>query len=470
MSQKRITRWAFVIVIVSFLTSTCVSLWSLHMMSMRNQEELSKMLTAQIYDVIANELSDAITVSRTMAGDVFVVDTLKREAEEGSADTLKNYLNGIQSNLNHEAAFIVSDASGKYYTIDGVTKVIDPGKNSYDRWYTTFLDSGQEYDLDVDNDELAQGEWTVFVNCRMKDSQGSLLGVCGVGVRMAIAKQKLERLEKEYNVSICLIDENRLVQIDLDEDNIENLYLDGLTLPSPGSQQYVYQRLEEDRIAVTKYVDNLDWYLVVESDGSNERGQFLNVIMLNIVVFLVLAGALVLAMHIIAKRTRTLTDASMKDASTGLYNRRAFEEEKERRSRKALEADFVYMIADLNGLKAANDTMGHEAGDELIKGAADLLKLYFQPYGNVYRIGGDEFAAIMNISEGQLEEVTQNFEMAMNTWEGTMNKEMSISCGYASAKEYPSESFTGLSHIADERMYAAKELYYRTSGKDRRKR
>ena len=469
MNQKHVTTWALPIVIVSFLTSTCVSLWSLHTMSLRNQEELSKILTAQIYDVIASELSDAITVSRTMASDVFVADTLKHEAEEGAAATLKNYLSGIQSNLNHEAAFIVSDASGKYYTVDGVTKVIDPQTNSYDRWYTAFLESGEEYDLDVDNDELAQGEWTVFVNCRMKDDQGSLLGVCGVGVRMALAKQKLEQLEKTYHVSICLIDEKRLVQIDLDENNIEKLYLEGLSLPSPGSQEYLYQRLGKDQIAVTKYIDSLDWYLVVESDGSQERGQFVNVIFLNVAVFLVLGGLLALAMHTIAKRTRTLADASLKDSSTGLLNRRAFEEEKERRSRKAPEADFVYMIADLNGLKTANDTMGHEAGDELIKGAADLLKLYFGPYGRVYRIGGDEFAAIMRISEAQLEEVQENFDMAMQTWEGTLNKELSISCGYASAKEYPSESFAGLSHIADERMYAAKEHYYLTSGKDRRR-
>ena len=469
MNQKRITAWAFVIIVISFLTSTLVSLWSLHMMSLRNQEERSKILTAQIYDVIANELSDAITVSRTMASDMFVLETLNHEENEEAANVLRNYLNGIQSKLNHEAAFIVSDASRKYYTIEGVHKTIDPERNTYDRWYTTFLESGREYNLDVDNDELAHGEWTVFVNCRMKDTHGEFLGVCGVGVRMNSATQKLEALEKEYGVSICLIDKNRLVQVDLDEKNIENLYLDGLTLAAPGSKAYVYQRLGKDRSAVTKYVDNLDWYLVVENDGRNERGQFVNVIMLNIGVFLVLGGILFLAMNMIAKRTSSLSNASLKDASTGLFNRRAFEEEKAARAGKAPESDFVYMIADLNGLKASNDTLGHEAGDELIKGAADVLRANFEPYGRVYRIGGDEFAVIMNISLEKLKEVQRKFEADMNAWSGTLNKELSISCGYASAKEHPSETFNGLSHLADESMYAAKEAYYLTSGKDRRK-
>ena len=167
MNQKRITAWAFVIIVISFLTSTLVSLWSLHMMSLRNQEERSKILTAQIYDVIANELSDAITVSRTMASDMFVLETLNHEENEEAANVLRNYLNGIQSKLNHEAAFIVSDASRKYYTIEGVHKTIDPERNTYDRWYTTFLESGREYNLDVDNDELAHGEWTVF--CKLQD-------------------------------------------------------------------------------------------------------------------------------------------------------------------------------------------------------------------------------------------------------------------------------------------------------------
>lgn len=50
---------------------------------------------------------------------------------------------------------------------------------------------------------------------------------------------------------------------------------------------------------------------------------------------------------------------------------------------------------DLNGLKHINDHFGHSAGDELIIGAARCIERAFAGYGECYRIGGDEFCAIL---------------------------------------------------------------------------
>ena len=50
--SKRTTKLAIVIVILSFVLSTFVSLWSLHLMAQRNVQELSKSLAARIYDAI----------------------------------------------------------------------------------------------------------------------------------------------------------------------------------------------------------------------------------------------------------------------------------------------------------------------------------------------------------------------------------------------------------------------------------
>jgi len=46
------------------------------------------------------------------------------------------------------------------------------------------------------------------------------------------------------------------------------------------------------------------------------------------------------------------------------------------------------MIADLNGLKEVNDTLGHQAGDALIRRAAEVLKASLEPGQTVARIGG----------------------------------------------------------------------------------
>ena len=51
--------------------------------------------------------------------------------------------------------------------------------------------------------------------------------------------------------------------------------------------------------------------------------------------------------------------------------------------------NFVVFLIDINGLKVVNDTLGHEAGDELICGAAACITSTFKDKGNTYRIGGD---------------------------------------------------------------------------------
>lgn len=72
--------------------------------------------------------------------------------------------------------------------------------------------------------------------------------------------------------------------------------------------------------------------------------------------------------------------------------------------------DFTVFVVDVNGLKAINDNYGHDYGNKLIMAATKILTGVFG-YENVYRIGGDEFAAIMkNISSEVCGELKQEFE------------------------------------------------------------
>jgi diguanylate cyclase (GGDEF)-like protein len=85
---------------------------------------------------------------------------------------------------------------------------------------------------------------------------------------------------------------------------------------------------------------------------------------------------------------------SLTDELTGLYNRRGFlllaEQEWKVACRAGVSAVLVYV--DLDGLKTANDTYGHEIGDGLLRDAARVLKGTFRDADVVARLGGDEFA------------------------------------------------------------------------------
>lgn len=84
----------------------------------------------------------------------------------------------------------------------------------------------------------------------------------------------------------------------------------------------------------------------------------------------------------------------MHDTLTGVYNRAYFEEEM-RRMDVDRQGPISMIICDVDGLKLINDAWGHDAGDELLRGAAGVIAGAFRKTDCVARIGGDEFAVIL---------------------------------------------------------------------------
>ena len=156
------------------------------------------------------------------------------------------------------------------------------------------------------------------------------------------------------------------------------------------------------------------------------------------------------------------------DQMTGLKNRRSYAEALENIA-QFLPADICVITADVNGLKQTNDTLGHDAGDELICGAADCLNKCFMNYGDIFRIGGDEFIALLNIPEEELAKALDKLNDELEDWCGDLVNILSVSVGCAHRREFPEADITELARISDERMYEQKNEYYRLRGIDRRK-
>lgn len=90
-------------------------------------------------------------------------------------------------------------------------------------------------------------------------------------------------------------------------------------------------------------------------------------------------------------------EKSRRDDLTGIRNKNAygeFEADFDQQIRKGECREFAIALCDLNGLKQVNDTLGHKAGDEYIKEASKLMCETFR-HSPVFRIGGDEFVAIL---------------------------------------------------------------------------
>ena len=148
------------------------------------------------------------------------------------------------------------------------------------------------------------------------------------------------------------------------------------------------------------------------------------------------------------------------DAMTGLYNRAFFEENIVKLEHQRKDPVSV-IILDLNYLKHANDTHGHQAGDKLIRRTAEVIKAAFGDEQVAARIGGDEFAAVLSDAD---EAAAAEYIKQIQTLIGLNNKyyrepELSISIGAATSA--PGVSLEKIIGMADDAMYANKSKHHR---------
>jgi diguanylate cyclase (GGDEF)-like protein len=157
------------------------------------------------------------------------------------------------------------------------------------------------------------------------------------------------------------------------------------------------------------------------------------------------------------------------DNMTNVNNRRTFDEYMDSNEDKEVPDDLVFFSFDLNNLKETNDSLGHEAGDELIRAAAKCMKDVLGSYGSIYRTGGDEFAAIITVPGSERAALIGKLRDKFEEWKGNASPVLSISMGYMTAGEKPGATLHDMRREAEKRMYAQKSDYYMKEGNDRRR-
>ncbi|MGC8855128.1 MAG: GGDEF domain-containing protein, partial [Halothiobacillaceae bacterium] len=91
---------------------------------------------------------------------------------------------------------------------------------------------------------------------------------------------------------------------------------------------------------------------------------------------------------------RLWTEAHI-DALTGIYNRRAFDEDWSRLQQETNDSPLALLLLDCDFFKSINDTYGHETGDRVLQDIARLVSEELRRDDRLYRLGGDEFLAIL---------------------------------------------------------------------------
>lgn len=171
------------------------------------------------------------------------------------------------------------------------------------------------------------------------------------------------------------------------------------------------------------------------------------------IIALLIVGYLTAALvHTIHLSNRTLLKMASRDALTGLFNRRAFDDlsspihEMARRAQRP----YCVVVIDMDGLKVINDTQGHAAGDRAILDLAKRLQACKRSSDLLARYGGDEFVMLLPDTDA-----VGGKKMMERVINARWHNPQSISIGVASYPEQ-GESFEELVGHADSAMYLSK--------------
>ncbi len=159
----------------------------------------------------------------------------------------------------------------------------------------------------------------------------------------------------------------------------------------------------------------------------------------------------------LAHAYRAVDGKAHRDALTGVGNRLAWDEAVALADERSAEPVSV-IIADLDGLKRANDERGHEVGDALIRAAADTIRGEVRESDLVARLGGDEFGVLLTGASRERCRVTaRRIARAVAEHPPVGGVPLAVSIGWAGTPEVA--TVTEAERVADRQMYSEKQTH-----------
>lgn len=272
-----------VILIIGFVLTAVLSYRANYRMSLENMENVTSLSAEGIYYQVTTRFAQPVNVAQTMAHDSLLVEHLSAEQEhlddEAYIETTKQYLTAYRNKYGFDSVFLVSGISDRYYNFEGIDRVMTE-ENPENTWYYTLMNSELDYALNVDNDEVAgaDNQITVFVNCKVRGQDGTVLGIVGVGIRIDHLKELLGSYEEKYNLETSLVSKDGTVELSTSYSGYENVdWFETNGFQSIREQLLAWNddaanrelwvssslRPQESCFVVTRYIPELSWNLIV---------------------------------------------------------------------------------------------------------------------------------------------------------------------------------------------------------------
>lgn len=432
-------------------------------------EDTISLADNDISNHIENSMNKPVMASKTMANDEFLKTWLSDEPGNTGNDEymgqIFNYLKTYQVKYDYTTVFCVSAQTGNYYYQDGLNKTVSKN-DEHDIWYYNFIDSGQEYDLEVDTNEANNNNITVFVNFRVEDDNGNLLGIIGVGLQASFIEETIRSYENDYDLSVYIVNVggadnsfNSGTDIFVSEDMLPEYTGIKEKIKMSKSQESKIQWFTSDgerKCLITKYDDTLRWYLIYEMETNSISSTFQNRIKSNVFLMVISLASCILVTTIVFRNcNKRIIEIENTDELTGLSNRRLFSLQYLEFIKKNRDMEMTFFMLDIDYFKEINDKYGHMYGNEVLMMVSDKLRNSIKPYGIAARWGGDEFIGVLSLGTCETRKIMNKYMESIKNEEIFGSHKVTVSVGIIEINK--EHSLEQVIKKADKAMYNSKQ-------------
>lgn len=424
-----------------------------------------------IYSEIQKDLIRPTQIASMMARDTFLRDWVLNG--EQSAEPITRYLREIQAHYGAFTSFFVSEKTLTYYQAKGILKKVSE-KESRDVWYFRVRNMAEPYEINVDPDMANGDRLTFFINFKVFDYQEQFIGAAGVGLTVDAVVKLVDDYQRRYDRNIYFTDRSgRLVLTSAQGGPLKSRRgqllneIPGLepllaVLPRPTSGRFNYVQNDHRHFVNVRYIPELDWYLFVDTQEESALASIRNSLYFNLLIC-TLISALVLGLVFVATRRyqQHIAALATTDTLTGLPNRRGFDllAGQALHEAKREQSPLSALLIDLDHFKQLNDTHGHLAGDQVLRGFAQALQSNLRQSDIICRWGGEEFILLLkntgsSTAHQLAEKIRQQTEQQTFVFNG-INLHISASIGITEL--HRADSLEQLIGRADRALYRAKQ-------------
>lgn len=423
-------------------------------------------LTADnIYSEIRKDLVSPVLISSTMAQDTYLRDWVI----DGERDPQRvtRYLHEVKAHYKASTTFFVSERSRMYYHASGPLHTVDLNAPK-DIWYARVRTMSDPYEINVDVDSANPKQLAIFINYRVLDFDGKLLGATGLGLTVDAVMAHINRYQETFKRKVYFVHSASGRVIMSGSDNLGQHIADIPGLATVGPQAmaaksgvFSYQGPDGTRLLHVRDIPELKWHLFVERNEDDALADIRQVTYLNLLIcLLVTAIVTAVAKWVLDRHHRRLEAMATTDALTGLANRKALDIllDQAMRDTERTKAALSVILFDLDHFKRLNDTHGHVAGDHALKTVATVLRQHLRDNDIFARWGGEEFLVMLhNTPLEQATEVAEKLRNALATHRFSFNgTDIPLSASFGVTQRQPSEDQDPLLSRVDAALYAAK--------------